>query len=84
MPALGITIPEEFIRGEWERAQRKGQEGINTFRRAYLNQWPDVPILDDDINTTPFGPGVWENCATSAHRSPDVALAVSMTPDRAT
>jgi hypothetical protein len=47
MPALGITITEDFIHGEWERAQRKGQEGIDTFLRAYLNQWPEVPILDD-------------------------------------
>jgi hypothetical protein len=47
MPALGITITEAFIRGEWERAQRKGQEGINTFLRAYLNQWPEIPVLED-------------------------------------
>jgi hypothetical protein len=48
MPALGWTIPEDFIRGEWERAQRKGQEGVDTFCRAYLNQWPEVPDLGDD------------------------------------
>jgi len=46
MPALGLTIDESFIRGEWERAQRKGQEGIDGFRRAYLNQWPEIPVLD--------------------------------------
>lgn len=47
MPALGITIGEDFIRGEWERAQRKGREGIDGFRRAYLNQWPEIPVLDE-------------------------------------
>lgn len=49
MPALGHTVNEEFIAGEWERAQRKGLEGIDTFRRAYLNQWPVVPILAEDL-----------------------------------
>lgn len=45
-PALGHTITEEFLASEWQRALRKGDEGINTFRRAYLNQWPEVPVLD--------------------------------------
>jgi hypothetical protein len=48
MPALGITVTEQFIQGEWDRAQRKGAEGIATFRRAYLNQWPEVPNLGDE------------------------------------
>jgi hypothetical protein len=48
MPALGHTIAEDFIHGEWERAQRKGQEGIDMFLRAYLNLWPEVPNLGDD------------------------------------
>lgn len=48
-PAMGLTITEEFIASEWARAQRKGQEGIDTFRRAYLNQWPNIPVLDDDV-----------------------------------
>lgn len=47
-PALGHTISEDFIASEWERAQRKGQEGVDTFRRAYLNQWPEIPVLDDE------------------------------------
>jgi phage terminase large subunit-like protein len=48
MPALGRTINEDFIRGEWERAQRKGQEGIDMFLRAYLNLWPEIPVLGDE------------------------------------
>lgn len=47
-PALGLTIAERFLEGEWERACRKGQEGIDTFRRAFLNQWPEVPVLDEE------------------------------------
>lgn len=48
-PALGHTISIGFLAGEWEKAQRKGQEGIDAFRRSYLNQWPEVPVLDDDL-----------------------------------
>lgn len=46
-PALGFTIDESFLHTEWERAQRKGQEGVDTFRRAYLNQWPAIPVLGE-------------------------------------
>lgn len=52
-PALGYTITLDALRAEWSRAQRKGVEGINLFRRAFLNQWPEVPMLDDL-------PGLWE------------------------
>lgn len=68
MPALGITIPEEFIRGEWERAQRKGQEGIDTFRRAYLNQWPEVPVLDDDAQFRVISSELWSSIEDIYHR----------------
>jgi len=47
MPALGFTITERTIEGEWEKALRNGQEGIDQFRRSYLNQWPEVPVLED-------------------------------------
>lgn len=68
MPALGITIPEEFIQGEWERAQRKGQEGVDTFRRAYLNQWPEVPILDDDARFRVISSELWSSIEDIFHR----------------
>lgn len=64
MPALGITVTEQFIQGEWERAQRKGQEGINTFCRAYLNQWPEIPILSDDARSSVIP--VWGDLADSS------------------
>ncbi len=48
-PALDITITERFLEGQWEKAQRHGQEGIDKFCRSYLNQWPEIPLLDDDV-----------------------------------
>lgn len=68
MPALGITIPEEFIQGEWERAQRKGQAGVDMFRRAYLNQWPEVPILDDEATYKVIAGEMWAACEDMQHR----------------
>lgn len=68
MPALGITITEEFIRGEWDRAQRKGLEGIDTFRRAYLNQWPEVPVLDDDVQFRVLPGPQWHGCERVGHK----------------
>lgn len=59
-PALGYTISIDFLHGEWERAQRKGQEGIDTFRRAYLNQWPDPPRLDEEDQQWPIPREAWE------------------------
>ncbi len=82
MPALGITITEDFIQGEWERAQRKGQEGIDMFLRAYLNLWPDVPILEEED-----GAGLdyarWKTLHdASAERGSNPVFALSTAPDR--
>lgn len=83
MPALGSTVPLQFIAGEWERAQRKGQEGINTFRRAYLNQWPDVP-LDAAAAAGAFDPAQWAALADpAAERGQRPVFAVATAPDRA-
>jgi hypothetical protein len=84
-PALGYTITLEALRAEWSRAQRKGVEGINLFRRAFLNQWPEVPVLDDL-------PGLWEVIPAEHWKACEdrqsapvgtVAFAVDTTPDRA-
>lgn len=40
MPALGITQTEETIRGDYV-SMRDGREGVDGFRRAYLNEWID-------------------------------------------
>lgn len=47
-PALGITITMRALEGQWAKAVRGGQEGIDKFRRAYLNQWPEIPVIDDE------------------------------------
>lgn len=47
MPALGFTVTERTIEGEWEKALRGGEDGVKQFRRSFLNQWPDVPVLDE-------------------------------------
>lgn len=82
MPALGITVTEDFVQGEWERAQRKGQEGVDTFRRAYLNQWPEVPILSEDDKPPAIDPAAWSALADpSAPRGTAPVFAVAVAPD---
>lgn len=46
-PRCGKTQRVRFLEGQWEKAQRGGQEGVDKFRRAYLNQWPEIPVLDE-------------------------------------
>jgi hypothetical protein len=82
MPALGITITEEFIHGEWERAQRKGQEGIDMFLRAYLNLWPEVPILDDDPSAGAIDLERWKNLIDTEPTLTSPVFAVATAPDR--
>lgn len=78
-PALGITIDIDYIAGLWDEAQREGQESIDGFRRAYLNQWPEIPILADDSSTDgPMTSEDWQNCASEkAAVNPDQPLAVT-------
>lgn len=83
MPALGFTITGEFIRGEWERAQRKGADGIDTFRRAYLNQWPKVPVLDPLAGPSAFRPEQWKAAADpGAERGFDPVFGVAVAKDQ--
>lgn len=86
MPALGITVPEEFVRGEWQRAQRKGQEGVDMFRRAYLNQWPEIPMLEDGAGFRVIPADRWAGCAAASVEfsgAPLFALDVSLSRERA-
>lgn len=79
MPALGYTIDEAAIEGELERAQAS-PEGINGFKRPYMNLWVPKASLSAAIQ-----PDWWRDC--SADLSEIVgqpALAVSMSPDMAT
>jgi phage terminase large subunit-like protein len=83
MPALGITISEDFIRGEWERALRKGPEGIDMFRRAYLNQWPVIPQLPEELSAQALPLEVWEQLVDqSAERGATPTFGVAMAQDR--
>lgn len=82
MPALGLTVTEAFVSGEWERAQRKGQEGIDTFRRAYLNQWPQIPALEQD-RVGGLGWDMWPRLADpAAERGSAPAFGLAVAPDR--
>lgn len=82
MPALGITIAEEFIQGEWERAQRKGQEGINTFLRAYLNRWPEVPMLDEGPADRVIEAARWDALMIGNRQPSAPVLSVEVNLDR--
>lgn len=83
MPALGLTIPEAFVAGKWAAAQRGGQKGIDSFRRSYLCQWPEIPILHDDTDKL-FEPGVWEAVCKTKVAQPEHGLvfAVDVHPER--
>jgi phage terminase large subunit-like protein len=83
MPALGITITERTIEGEWAKAVRGGQEGIDKFRRSYLNQWPDVPLLDEEAARTDLDVGSWLNLADpAAPRGANPVFGVDIGVDR--
>lgn len=46
-PAFGVTITEAALRSEFRRLSAKGPEGIKQFRRAHLNQWVEIPMLEE-------------------------------------
>lgn len=66
-PALGLTVREAFLRGKWEAAVRDGSRGVAKFRRSYLGQWPDKPLL------VSLAGSAWPAGAWQAVCSPDVA-----------
>lgn len=81
MPALGHTITLRAIRQELERAREQGEEGEALFRRGYLNQWVDPPMLDNKVPMI-IPMEVWERWTDvdSLPRDP-VALAIDAAPD---
>lgn len=77
MPALGFTISEDAIAAELERMSSSA-EGLNGFRRAYLNQW--VP---KGATSEVFGAGQWADAAeVGSTIVGEPVLVVSVTPDR--
>lgn len=77
MPALGFTIDEDSIAAELERMSSSA-EGLNGFRRAYLNQW--VPKF---AATALFPAETWADGADPGSQiDGKPVLAVAVTPDR--
>jgi hypothetical protein len=82
LPSGRPLVTEQFIAGEWERAQRKGPDGVRTFRRAYLNQWPEVPVLDPAQAPSALDAGRWKNAADARAERGAPVFAVAAAPDR--
>lgn len=82
MPALGHTITERAVAAELERAQRRGE--LDLFRRAYLNQWVDVPLLDEVVaHVLPLE--WWDDAVDKRSKvTGDRVFGVDLSPDRAT
>jgi phage terminase large subunit-like protein len=68
-PALGFTVAEAKIEALWRKALEGGAEAIDTFRRAYLCQWPEVPVLDDDVQHGVIPAAPWTAAADIGHRA---------------
>lgn len=79
MPALGHTITEAAIAAELETMLANPEQGLDLFRRAYLNQWPDeIHEGWRVINRT-----AWEALADAGSQPGDpVVFAADVTPDR--
>jgi hypothetical protein len=83
MPALGITISERFVEGEWAKAVRDGREGIELFCRSYLNMWMEVPVLEEITKGSDLPVDAWLALADpGADRGTDVVFGVDIGTDR--
>jgi phage terminase large subunit-like protein len=82
MPALGFTIAEATIAAELARAKRSGK--LDLFRRAYLNQWVEIPVLDEGgAKVIPLE--WWDACIDARSKiKGERVFAVDLTPDRGT
>lgn len=76
MPALGYTVTEEAIRGEFE-ASKMTPDGIAGFRRASLNQ-RTINVADPVVPTTAWAATLDRHSQASG----PLVLAVDMPPDR--
>jgi len=82
IPALGHTITERTIRAELDKAQRANK--LDIFRRAFLNQWTEIPVLDEEVaKVIPIE--WWDRCIDERSKvDGQRVFAVDVTPDRAT
>lgn len=83
MPALGHTVTERTIEGEWQKALRGGDDGVNQFRRSYLNQWPEAPVLEQVGAAGAVDLSAWDLAADpKAARGREVVFGVDVDGDR--
>lgn len=82
-PVCGGTVPLRFLEGQWDKAVRGGQEGIDKFRRSYLNQWPEIPKLEEDGLASAFDMDAWRLGADpQAARGANPVFGVDVGEDR--
>lgn len=90
MPALGHIhangsgVTERTIEGEWEKAKRGADDGIDQFRRSYLNQWPRVPQIGGSEGDRQMADAWLALADPSAKRGTPVAFGVDIDIDRKT
>jgi hypothetical protein len=74
MPALGFTVTEDVVRGELtSMLEEHGPDGLQLFRRAYLNQWTDEMARQWLV----IPEAVWTARVDPAVPEPPLALAVA-------
>lgn len=87
MPALGRTIPVEYIRAQLEKARRSiDPDAEDKFRRGYCNQWPRIPMIEGAERESIIDPGAWRRCgvADDCQIIGPVAVGVDVSPNGST
>lgn len=79
MPAYGITITEAAMRARWEAASTS-TEGVDTFKREYLNVWTANTVTA--IPLTLWNDGLRLELGAGAGADVPVAFAVEVDLDR--
>lgn len=71
-PAMGLgftDITEEKIEALYLKALREGTDALDKFRRSYLSQWPEIPVLDDGGDRwAVVGKEQWFDCYRKHHK----------------
>jgi hypothetical protein len=82
-PAFGMTITEAALAAEYQRLSIRGEAGLNQFRRAHLNQWVDVPLLEEAFETV-WAEGTWAAvCSPRVTRPAEgIVFGLDVNPDR--
>lgn len=80
-PALEHTISLRFLEGQWDKAQRGGRKSIDKFRRGYLNQWPEIPVIEDEEDDRLIPEKTWDALAGEQILLGNLAAAIDVSPD---